>query len=135
MELRETRLTLPLFVMLPRKTKADKKFILNLNTFRNTNPFTLGAAKDTYSEIVKSLVTEVVHYNKAKITFTYYHGNNRRLDKSNPCCIIEKFACDELTKLGFWDDDDSIHVPTTVFKWGGVDSQNPRCELLIEEEE
>jgi hypothetical protein len=26
-----------------------------------------------------------------------------------------------------------MHVPITVFKWGGVDKENPRCEVEINE--
>jgi len=119
--------------MLPRKTIKDKKYIVNLNNFPNTHRRTLAEAKIEYSKLVGKAVTEIYHFNKAEIEFRYFHVNKRKMDKSNPCCIIEKFACDELTKLGFWDDDDSEHIPITKYVWGGVDKENPRCELTITE--
>jgi len=126
------KFNLPLYVMLPRKTIKDKKFILNLNTYRNTHQMILGQAKHIYADIVKGIAPPV-YFNCAKVTMTYYHGNKRRVDKSNPLSVIEKFMCDALTDIGYWEDDDSMHVPITVFKWGGVDKDNPRCEVEINE--
>lgn len=119
--------------MLPRKTIKDKKYIVNLNNFPNTHRRTLAEAKIEYAKLVDKAVTEIYHFDKAEIEFKYFHGNNRKVDKSNPCCIIEKFACDELTKLGFWDDDDSDHIPKTTYIFGGIDKENPRVELTITE--
>ena len=131
--MKKIKINLPLFVMLPRKTKDDVKFIVNLNNFTKFHHRTIADAKIKYSELVKKAVKEIHHFNKCEIEFKYFHGNNRKLDKSNPCCIIEKFACDELTKLGFWDDDDSETIPVTKYVWGGVCKENPRCELTIRE--
>lgn len=128
-------ITLPLHIMIPRKTKADKKWILNLNNYRNTHYQVLSDAKIEYSKVVKKEIGGVDWkiIEKAKIIFEYYHGSKRRVDKSNPCSIIEKFACDALTDIGLWVDDDSEHIPITEYRWGGVDKNNPRCELIIEE--
>lgn len=127
-----TKLNLPLYVMLPRKTKPDKKFILNLNNYRNTHQMVLNQAKHIYADIIKELVGDnIEHYDKCQLIFTYYHGNKGRIDKSNPLSIIEKFACDALTDLGFWEDDNSEIIPETIFRWGGIDKENPRCELEI----
>ncbi len=38
-------LKLPLSVVIPRKTKEDKKIMLNLNTFRNLHYMTMNQAK------------------------------------------------------------------------------------------
>lgn len=126
-----TKISLPLHVYLPRKTKADKKFILNLNNFRNAHHQILNQAKEEYEKVVKDLAGQVVKYEKALIYFVYYHPTRGRVDKSNPCSIIEKFACDALTKMGFWEDDDSTHIPWTISKFGGVDKENPRCDMYI----
>lgn len=128
----EARFDLPLFVLIPRKTIKDKKWILNLNNYRNANFRLLAEVKILYSSKVKELAPKA-KFDVAEITMTYYHGNNRRVDKSNPCSVIEKFMCDALTDLGYWEDDSSEHQPITHYVWGGVDKDNPRCEIVIKE--
>jgi len=56
-----------------------------------------------------------------RLEYTYYHGNQRKLDVSNPTSIIDKFTCDALTTLGFWPDDNIDYVTEVEYKWGGVD--------------
>jgi len=131
--MKQIKITLPLFVMLPRKTIADKKWIANLNNYSNIGWVMLGQVKKEYAKLVGKAIFELWHFDKCELEFKYFHGNKRRVDKSNPCCVIEKFACDELTKQGFWDDDDSEHIPVSKYVWGGVDKENPRCELTITE--
>lgn len=127
------KIDLPLFVMLPRKTIADKKWILNLNNYRNTHHRTLNDAKIEYTDIVAKIAPLERTTGRVRLCYTYYHGSRRRVDISNPCSVIDKFACDALTKLGYWSDDNSDVVVEVVYKWGGVDKDNPRCELTIEE--
>lgn len=129
------KFSVPLYVMLPRKTKADKKIILNLNTYIHINNFELNNAKIAYSDIVKKAVEQSewcgYQYTNCEVKFIYYAASRRRVDKSNPLCIIEKFVCDALTDIGMWEDDDSIHIPRTVYEYGGVDKENPRCDVII----
>ncbi len=130
-------LILPLAVYLPRKTKDDKKFILNLNNYSNIHYLSLNQAKIEYKarveEALKLTDWDKKKYEKVKVELLYFHGNKRRIDKSNPCTVIEKFACDALTDLGVWDDDDSEHIPITTYEFGGIDKHFPRCELSITE--
>lgn len=131
------KLILPLYVYLPRKTKADKKFILNLNNYRNTHQMILAQAKVLYKEQVyialRASKWNGEAFKCAKCTFTYFAKTKRRIDKSNPLSIIEKFACDALTDFGVWKDDDVTHNPVTVYVFGGYDKNNPRAELVVEE--
>ena len=75
----------------------NKKFILNLNNYRNA----------------------------------YYAKTKRRIDISNPCSIIDKFACDALVKAGVLKDDSFEQVNQVIYKFGGFDKENPRCELVV----
>lgn len=145
------KISLPLYVMLPRKTKADKKYILNLNTYRNTHYIVSNQAKILYKEEVlwsvsrissvescvrssNSMITTKVlpHFpNAVKLLFTYYANSKRRIDVANPCSIIDKYATDALVELGVLPDDDVLHVRKVSYEWGGVDKENPRCELEI----
>lgn len=145
------KISLPLYVMLPRKTKADKKYILNLNTYRNTHYIVSNQAKILYkNEVLRSVYEEcsvescvkrpdsmttmkvLPHFlNGVKLVFTYYHPRNGRVDKSNPCAIIDKFSSDALVAIGVLPDDDVKNNPVTEYRWGGVDRDNPRCDLEI----
>lgn len=41
---------LPVFIMIPRKTKADRKISINLNTYRNTHYVINNQLKHLYKE-------------------------------------------------------------------------------------
>mgnify|MGYP003643022301 CR=1 FL=1 len=92
----EIKISLPLEVYYSK----NKKFILNLNNYRNAY-------------------------------YTYYSKTKRRIDISNPCSIIDKFACDALVKAGIIKDDSFEQVQAVVYKFGGFDKENPRCELIV----
>jgi Holliday junction resolvase RusA-like endonuclease len=65
------------------------------------------------------------------LIYTYYAKSNRRLDISNPCSVIDKFACDALVKAGIIKDDSFKQVVDVTYVFGGVDKENFRCELEI----
>lgn len=70
---------------------------------------------------------------RVRLYHTYFHGTHGTVDTSNPCSIIEKFTCDALTKASVWPDDNMKTVTGSENEYGGVDKENPRCELLIQE--
>lgn len=123
------KLILPLEIYVSKK----KKFILNLNNYRNIHHFALNKAKTNYTAIVLDLLRncKVKINQEVMVQYTYYHGNKGKIDISNPCSIIDKFACDALTKARIWKDDDVKVVKSVSYIWGGVDKDNPRCEMHI----
>ena len=127
------KIILPLSVIIPRKTKADKVFILNLNVYRNTHHFTLAAAKIQWAEIVRQVTVGMVNVDSMPFNFTYtvYPATNRRFDLANVCSIIDKFTADALIEFGIIPDDSYKIIPEINYRFGGVDKENPRCELLI----
>ena len=110
----------------------NKKFILNLNNYRNAHYRVLSTAKRVYSD---NLVPRLEGFDSFSepvvLTYTYYARSKRRLDVSNPCSIIDKFACDALVKANILEDDSFDQIKEVVYKFGGVDKDNPRCELVI----
>ncbi len=130
---RVLRLSLPLWVYAGR----SKKWILNLNRYRNAHHRELNDRKIDYSEEVLQALRQSdwdgVPFTNAQIELQYWHPNKGRVDKSNPCSVIEKFACDALTYSGVWADDDSLTLPVTVYRYMGVDKNNPRCDVIITE--
>ena len=126
-------LTLPLEVFYTK----NKKFILNLNNYRNAHYRVLSSAKKTYSD---NLVEEIEKWdvkpsykNPVHLEYVYYAKSNRRVDVSNPCSIIDKFACDALVRVGILEDDSSKQVESVAYLFGGVDKEFPRCRLTIKE--
>ena len=119
---------LPLEVYYSKK----KKFILNLNNYRNAHYRVLSIAKKLYTD---NLIPRLEGFDSfsepVTLTYTYYARSNRRLDISNPCSIIDKFACDALVKAEILEDDSFNQIKAVVYKFGGVDKDNPRCELVI----
>jgi hypothetical protein len=131
------KLSLPLFVILPRKTKADKKFILNLNVYRTTHYQVIAQAKVLYKEKVREALYDAVDRtkfgsDKVRVTYILFPASNRRIDIQNVCPIVSKFAEDSLVCLGVLDDDSADIIVEVVYRMGRVDKENPRCELTIE---
>ncbi len=123
-----TFVTLPLEVYYSEK----KKFILNLNNYRNAHYRVLSIAKKVYTE---NLVERIKDYSRfddpVSLEYVYYAKSNRRLDVSNPCSIIDKFTCDALVKAEIIEDDSFKQIKKVSYVFGGVDKNNPRCELTI----
>lgn len=130
------KITLPLQVEYQvGKTSKCKlyKFILNLNNYRNTHGQALGHAKNAYKELIWSKIPDVKFTKPVSLTYTYYAKTKRKIDLANPCVIIDKFACDALVEKGVLIDDNNEYVWLVTYVWGGVDKDNPRCELEVKE--
>jgi|TARA_R100000664_G_scaffold29346_1_gene41174 hypothetical protein len=109
----------------------NKKFILNLNNYRNAHYRTLSNAKKIYADNLVDRISYPKYEEPVVLTYTYYAKSKRRLDVSNPCSIIDKFTCDALVKAGVLEDDSSKQIKQVIYKYGGIDKDNPRCELEI----
>lgn len=126
---------LPLSVVLPRKTKADKVFALNLNIYRNTHHMILNQAKVAWKEVVcNALIGKCISpLSSGPYRFTYvvYPANNRAFDIGNVLPIVQKFTDDALIELGVIPDDNYKNICQNVHLFGVVDKENPRIELRI----
>lgn len=123
---------LPLSVPISR----NKRFILNINNYRNAHYQTLNKAKSNYNALVfhalqNSKQLNVRFNSPVVVEYLYYHPTKRNVDLCNPCSIIDKFACDAITHAGIWADDNCDIIKGVSFKWGGVDRVNPRCIMTI----
>jgi hypothetical protein len=137
------KLTLPLSVVMPRKTKKDKVFYLNVNTYRNAHYRVLDAAKKLYEdEVLNALldydptrrVTEFFR-GPNKLTYTLFPpsvASNRIQDLANVLPIVQKFTDDALITFGVLQDDNLNVVREIDYRFGEVDKAHPRAELLIE---
>ena len=110
----------------------NKKFILNLNNYRNAHYRILSASKKVYTEQLLERIKDLPKFNDTvSLDYVYYAKSNRRLDVSNPCSIIDKFTCDALVKAKIIEDDSFKQVKKVSYIFGGVEKDNPRCELTI----
>lgn len=126
-------IALPLRIEIPRKTKENKVFALNLNVYRNTHPHTLNQAKVIFNDLVLPLVVNA-GVPKLKLCTLEYHlyvGSARECDVNNVCSIVDKFFSDTLVHAGVLEDDNYKFLAETRFKFGGIDRANPRVEAVI----
>ncbi len=127
-------LQVPTFVILPRKTKADKKIHLNLNIYRNMNYILNNQCKVAFHEAFKPEMDKYKQCfisEKLKFTYTITAANKRKFDISNMLSVIDKFACDALVKEGFMPDDNWEHLVEVSYRFGGITGERT-CELHIE---
>lgn len=127
------KVTLPLFVLLPRKTKADKRISLNLNVYRNLNFIVNNQAKQIFKQAVATQLKDVKLNAPIEIIYTLYPKTKRSLDIANILCIVDKFFCDALVECGCIEDDNYHFLPKVSYRFGGIDKDNPRAEAVIEE--
>lgn len=128
------KLILPLTVTIPRKTKEDKVFHLNLNIYRNTHHMTLNKAKELYKDIVRTSCNKALSFRPEPpyhFIYTVFPANARKFDLANVLPIIQKFADDALIELGIISDDSWKVIQAIDYRIGGIDKENPRCELEI----
>lgn len=139
-------LNVPTFVILPRKTKADKKVNCNLNEYRNLNFRVLSAAKnafyDAFEPEMKRIKPEFDNYiellkahRKGELTFRLSYcitaKDKRKFDIANFLPIIQKYADDCLVKYGYFRDDDWSVITEVNYNFGGVTGSRD-CFLHIE---
>lgn len=120
---------LPLRVFIGGK---KKDFILNLNNYRNAHFRVLHKAKENYEALIWDRLPNVPVPLPIQIEFILYPKTKAICDPSNAVSIIEKFVCDSLVNKKIIPDDNfNIIKKHNGWTYGGVDKDNPRCELII----
>ena len=119
----------PVLVVLPRKTMKDKKCYLNLNNFRGWKSIVSNIIKTQYTEELEDVLAGVKIQTPITIQFKYFKPQNRKVDTSNVCSIVDKFFCDALVVHKCIEDDDDKHILKTSYLPGGLDRENPRVEI------
>lgn len=131
----EFKLSSPISITLPRKTKKDKICYLNLNNYRNWNFILSNQLKKKYKEIISDLLSSSdISINTSKniqIIYTFFSKNKIRKDIANCCSVIDKFFTDALVELGYIEDDSTDYIDCVIYRFGGVDKENPRCDITI----
>jgi len=124
----------PLAVYLPRKTKADRKIILNLNVYRNLHYIVNNQAKQIYCEQMQEQL-EGLKFNKISLVFKLFKGSKRLVDRANIYSIQEKFFSDALVYWGVILDDNDEYTKQSIYLPVEYDKLNPCVEISIKEVE
>lgn len=120
-------INLPLAVQVSTK----KWWMLNLNVYRNANFRTLDKAKKEFTDRVKPLLKDIPTLERALIVYSLFTPTKRLVDTANVCSVVDKFFCDTLVSAGKLEDDNCKVLPIIAFRWGGIDTKNPRVEATI----
>jgi hypothetical protein len=124
-------ISLPLRIRVTKK--KERYFQLNLNQYRNTNPFTLDKAKKQFDELVQPLIRaqKIPSLLRCALEYTLYPGTRQLCDVNNVCSIVDKFFSDSLVAASVIPDDNYNFIADSRFKFGHVDKENPRVEVVI----
>lgn len=119
----------PIYLILPRKTKKDKKCALNLNAYRNRKSFLSNDLKIMYKEIMGSQLKWKTFKTPIWITYTLHWAY--KSDLMNVVAVVDKFFCDTLVEFKCIPDDNIEHLIEihAVVWW--KDKENPRMEIEI----
>lgn len=113
--------------------KKPKTFALNLNVYRNTHFHILNQMKELFGKKVEKAISQLPIMSKVKLTYSLFFGSKRDVDTANVCCIVDKFFSDCLVNAGKLPDDNSGVISEVTYRFGGIDTRNPRCDVTLSE--
>ena len=121
-------------ITIPCYMNVGRKNHLNLNTYRNLHYQSLNAGKKKYKNLVKADVLELpVFENPIVLKYKYFLRDRRLVDVGNINSVVEKYFLDALVELGRIKDDNYNYVVGAGYLFGGIDKDNPRCEVEIKQ--
>ena len=128
------QVSLPLSVVTyrPKTSKGKiKKWILNLNNYRNSHYRVLSIAKKEYHKLIAPLFKDSPQMGRVSLWYQLWTPTRRKGDLMNVMTVVDKFTQDSLVELGIIEDDNTDYVPECFFFYGGVSKENPRVKLWI----
>lgn len=122
-------ISLPLAIAVSKK----KDFPLNLNHYRNAHHFTLNKAKENFHELAKVLIAKsgIPRLERLTLEYIVYPGNRQIFDVNNICSVADKFFSDSLVKCEVLKDDNYKFIAESQFRFGCIDRENPRVDVII----
>lgn len=120
--------TAPLFITMGKK--KPKNYWLNTNNYRNWHPIVNNNIKKAFKASL-----DISHLQPASapisLHYRFYYPDLSKRDIGNSLAIIDKFTADALTAAEILIDDNYTVVTTVTGEFGGIDKENPRCEVTI----
>jgi len=124
---------LPVYYTIERKTKKNSTHLIGANWLRNVHYHVKNQVKQYLAGLIHDQITEKFYIkNKYKVTYTYYY-KNKRSDLMNVISATSKALLDSLQECECIDDDSVEYCIEEVSKVGGLDKNNPRVEIILEE--
>lgn len=127
------KIVVPLHTYVPRKTKEDRRYLLNLNAYRNWQGHENNNIKKAFHEDVKEQLEKIRFDHPVEVTFQLFKGSKRRTDKQNFSSVLSKFLYDSMTTYGCWEDDNDDQIKTETLLPTEIDKENPRAEFVFTE--
>jgi len=123
-------------IMLEVGGHTKKKYYLNLNGYRNWHFQLNNQLKKMFKIVVAEDIRKLSRVdNVCKVTYTIYYPTKRAFDIDNIGSVITKFTHDALVEFEILEDDNYNFVNEIAYKFGGVDKDNPRCDVVIIEQD
>ena len=123
-------------IMLEVGGQTKKKYYLNLNGYRNWHFQLNNQLKKLFKIVVAEDIRKLSRVdNVCKVTYTIYYPTKRAFDIDNIGSVITKFTHDALVEFEILEDDNYNFVNEISYKFGGVDKDNPRCDVVIIEQD
>lgn len=119
-------ITSPLYVYV-----GKKKFMLNMNDYRNAHYQVLNKAKIEYKRLLRDEILQLPKMNVININYDVTLGDNRRHDGMNIVSVTSKFFLDALVEYGVLEDDNTKHVIHEEWNSRGVEKNNGKVEIYI----
>ena len=119
----------PIYLIVPRVTKKDKKYALNMNAYRNWQHHLNNDLKVRYKKIMEDQLKWKTFKTPIGITYTLYWAY--KSDLMNVVAIVDKFFCDALQEFWCIPEDDVLHLIETHAVVWWKDRENPRMEITI----
>ena len=82
---------------------------------------------------MESQILALPRMDKVIIDYVLFPKSRRKTDLGNVLSVHQKFCEDALVEHGCLVDDDYKHILETRFRFGFVDKENPRVEIIIKE--
>lgn len=120
-------------IRLEAGVRKKKTFYLNLNAYKQWHFQESNQLKKLFKIKTLATIRELKPVDKAEITYKVYYPTAREFDLDNIGSVISKFTNDVLTEVGIIEDDNYKILTKITFVFGGIDKENPRCEVTLKE--
>jgi len=130
--MRKTTISVPIYITLPKKTMEDKKYGLNMNSYRNWNFHLSNTLKKEFKRIIAPQLKNK-RFDYPTIEYCLYYPDKRSRDKMNFASIISKFFLDALVECGCILDDNDYFIGREIAEIPQIDKENPRCDIILTE--
>lgn len=114
--------------------KKPRNHWLTLNKYRN-NQFHLNSDLKILFDSKIDLPAEclIPFEPNVEIEYKFFFPTKAKRDIDNSLAVVSKFTGDALVKRGVLEDDDFKIVNRIVGVYGGIDRDNPRCEVTVKQ--